>query len=284
MIRHRRGHRVALSLLVAVISLFAVPVGTVTSAAAGPLVGSDISWPQCGQAYPATPAFGIVGVNGGRPYNHNPCLTSEFRWAAAGAGPVQLYINTANPGAAGSGLDWYGQRSPDAGCRPTNEAACAFDYGYGAAGDAYAFATSRVPAGTGHVWWLDVETGNSWSPDQRANLAVIAGSIAFLRARSVLVGIYSTRYQWGIITGGASLPTIPNWVPGAARADQAPAFCAASRSFSGGPVVMTQYTTHFDFDYLCPGAQLQPPAPPPPSLLAGLGDLIGRVLTWLTSL
>nr|MDQ2973205.1 hypothetical protein [bacterium] len=27
-------------------------------------IGNDISWPQCGKQFPATHAFGIVGVNG----------------------------------------------------------------------------------------------------------------------------------------------------------------------------------------------------------------------------
>jgi hypothetical protein len=235
-----------------------VAAGT-TSASAAPVVGADISFPQCRRTLPATGAFGIVGVNNGRPYTANPCLVEEYRWALS-SGIVEFYLNTANPGVALG--DAYG-------------------YGFDAARDAYSTATSHVSAGPGHQWWLDVETANSWSPDKGANTAVIAGTIAFLRGRGLAVGIYSTRYQWGVITGGASIPGVPNWVPGAQSAAAAPSFCAASRSFSGGPVVMAQYTTQFDYDYLCPGASLPgrervtPPAPP---------NLLVAILAWLRTL
>jgi hypothetical protein len=260
----RLGQRLSAGL---VVPLCAVILGaaSMVSAGAAPLVGPDISWPQCGRAYPAPSAFSVLGVNDGRPYTANPCLISEYQWARSGV--VEFYMNTANPG-VGRGD--------------------AYNYGFGAARDAYTYATSHVSAGPGHLWWLDVETGNSWAPDQGANTAVIAGSIAFFRANGVRVGIYSTRYQWGIITGGAGIPSVPNWVPGARSAAEAPSFCAAQRSFSGGPVVMAQYTTAFDFDYLCPGVSLAalgaapPPAPPP--LGVGLGNLVSGILTWLASL
>jgi hypothetical protein len=134
-----------------------------------------------------------------------------------------------------------------------------------------------VAAGPGRQWWLDVETANSWSGDTGANTSVIAGALAYLRGQQVDVGIYSTRYQWGLITGGAQIPSVPNWVPGARSAAEAPGFCAAGRSFTGGPVVMTQFTTAFDFDYLCPGVAPPPPLPPPPLLT----QLLQNILNWL---
>src|SRR5438094_8780960 len=52
--------------------------------------GYDISFPQCGGAYPAG-ACGIVGVNGGYPFVHyNPCLADEYAHSPHAA----LYINT----------------------------------------------------------------------------------------------------------------------------------------------------------------------------------------------
>ena len=225
-------------------------------AVAAPGLGSDISFPQCGQAYPTTPAFAIIGVNDGRPFTANPCFVSEYRWAVR-SGQVEFYMNTANPGVSQN---------------------AAFAYGADSARDAYAYATSHVPAGPGHQWWLDVETANSWSGDQGANTSVIAGALAYLRSQQVNVGIYSTRYQWGLITGGAQIPSVPNWVPGAASQAEAPGFCAARRSFSGGPVVMTQFTSQFDFDYVCPGVPSPPPLPPPSPLLT---QLLQNILNWL---
>lgn len=242
----------AVPAIVLVLAASAVP------ASAAPVVGVDISFPQCGRPQPVPGAFGIVGVNNGRPFTANPCLAQEYRWALA-SGIVEFYLNTANPDGA---LGGYG-------------------YGFDAARDAYATAMSQVNAGPGHQWWLDVETANSWSPDKAANTATLTGAIDFLRSRHVAVGIYSTRYQWGLITGGASMPAVANWVPGARSAAEAPSFCSALRSFSGGPVVMAQYTTQFDYDYLCPGASLParikvaPPAPP--NLLVTIFSLLRRL-------
>src|SRR5712691_9255677 len=103
--------------------------------------GYDISWPQCGAAYPASPAFGIVGVNKGIVFSPNPCLASEVTWA--GGSKAQLYANTGNPGPALSTHWPKGQTSPRF-CDPANAdtADCAFDYGYNAAADSYADAVA----------------------------------------------------------------------------------------------------------------------------------------------
>src|SRR5215207_1455113 len=60
--------------------------------------GFDISYPQCGAPYPANPAFGIVGVNGGRVFSVNSCRASQITWG--GGASAELYINTGNPGPA----------------------------------------------------------------------------------------------------------------------------------------------------------------------------------------
>lgn len=255
-----RGRRWWLVILVAVglVAAASVPAfgigvratedATPDVAAAAPHVGSDISWPQCGTAVPATPAFGIVGANDGRPYTDNPCIVAQNSWASA-SGLVMFYMNTADPAVPGYQ---------------------AYDYGYRAAQGAYQYANRYVKAGPTHVWWLDVETENSWDGSTTANLLDIEGSLAFFATNKVPVGIYSTKYQWGVITGGASIPGVLNWVAGASGSADAPGFCSPAHSFTGGPVYMVQYTTQFDYDLLCPGMTLPQPKGPPPNLLVGL--------------
>jgi hypothetical protein len=61
------------------------------------LAGYDVSYPQCGGTA-ATGSFGIVGVNGGRPFTNNSCLGAEYAAAPKSTAP-SLYINTGYAGA-----------------------------------------------------------------------------------------------------------------------------------------------------------------------------------------
>ena len=227
----------------------AVPAPRVLQSGA---VGHDISWPQCGKAQPAGGAFGIVGVTGGRPYTANPCLTSQFAWAEATPGGGSFYMNTSNPGARAVALDWYAQRAPNPTCGPGNEVACAYDYGFNAAAGAFAYAQVSTGKANGRVWWLDVESDNSWSDtDIGANRASLQGSIDFLqRQPGVVVGVYSTARMWTRIMGDHRLP-LPNWVAGGDNAAEAVAMCVPAFSMTGGPVVLTQWVDGFDHDYVC---------------------------------
>ncbi|MGI9033037.1 MAG: hypothetical protein ACR2HY_05040 [Acidimicrobiales bacterium] len=269
--RSRFGRWPALAVgVVTMLVAFAAPV---TRAGAVSGIGYDISWPQCGKPLPPTPAFAVVGVGDGKPYTDNPCLATEYRWAQASGLPPAFYMNTANPGPDTTAINWYAQHSPNAACSPADQRACAYNYGYNAAAQAYAYAGSQAAAGTGHTWWLDVETGNSWSPTNLgANLADIAGSIDYLSSRKVPVGVYSTPYQWGKITGGARLAGLPNWAAGARDASQASVYCS-TKSFSGGPVLLSQFVEgRFDRAYACPGADAV--INPSPATADPLGDLL----------
>lgn len=215
--------------------------------------GYDVSYPQCSTgSLPNKPAFGIVGVSDGLAYGTNPCLASEYAWAAKAPNPA-FYMNTGNPGTAATRVSWYGQTGPQA-CDPTNEAGCAYDYGYNGAQQAYAYAVSQAGAGAAAsaVWWLDVETSNSWSSaDLSLNLVDIQGSLDFLESVVAGVGVYSTGSQWNQITGGAQLPSsVADWIAGASNAAGAASLC--SSSFTGGPVRLVQYPSgRFDADYPC---------------------------------
>jgi hypothetical protein len=184
------------------------------------VAGFDISWPQCGKPYPVRP-FGaaIVGVNDGHAFTLNPCLGSEARWAGQN---LQLYTNVNSP----PGSDATDATGPAGRCLPNGSRCLAYNFGYNSAAAALVAAASRGAHSSS--WWLDVETmggcaprvptGNTgyWSCVPSLNSVTIQGAIDLLRSRHVTAGVYTTAYQWRIITGGY-LPkggTVPMWIAG----------------------------------------------------------------------
>jgi hypothetical protein len=236
--------------------------------------GYDISWPQCQSSFPAGGAFGIVGVTNGLAFSANPCLPNEFAWASGRPYAAALYMNTGNPETASS--NWAGRAGVGPRtCTTTNLADpsnvdCAYNYGWNAATDALRVATANVGTAARTLpWWLDVETGNSWNGTVAANSSTIQGYIDYVRSQATgMVGIYSTGYQWGQITGGytvpssTSTPAAPDWLAGASSVSQAASMCDPANSFSGGPVQLVQYpNSGLDGNYVC-----GPPPPPDYSL------------------
>ena len=231
----------------------------------------DISYPQCRSPFPTNAEFGIVGVNKGIVFSVNPCLSTgdgppELTWAG-GVG-AQLYTNTGNPGPTLSSRWPNNQTSP----RPCNTpelpesdtADCAYDYGWNAAADAYKTAVNAYvtlglasPGATStpspNVWWLDVETVNSWRDDTSLNVAVLRGEVAYLlSADTAGIGFYSTQYQWNLITGGTTdFSAFQSWVAGVGSGPKAATVCQG-KGFTGGPVTLVQYPSGgFDADLLC---------------------------------
>ncbi len=227
----------------------------------GGSTGYDISYPQCPSSFPSGGAFGVVGVTNGLPWSANPCLAAEYTWANGRPNPPSFYVNTADPGPVSSHWNLPGPQ-PCADPASYDDTGCAYNYGWNAADQAFgvAVAATSSAVATGHDWWLDVETGNSWNGTNRANVATIQGYIDYFTVKPVpSVGIYSTSFQWNAITGGASLPSTPNWVAGASSLATAPSYCNAS--FTGGAVQLVQYPSgSFDGDYAC-----APPATPTPT-------------------
>jgi hypothetical protein len=225
-----------------------------------PTRGFDISYPQCGGAYPSNPAFGIVGVNGGRVFSVNPCLASQITWGGRAA--TELYANTGNPGPAMSSFWPAGQTSPRF-CDPANTdtADCAYDYGWNAAKHSFetalqAYASlgiSTSPAAT--AWWLDVETSNSWRSNVALNVAALQGGVDYLRtvAGVTKLGFYSTTVQWREITGGTKVfSAYPSWGAGAPNEKAARQHCVSTPGFTGGRLAMVQYIwSGFDANVRC---------------------------------
>jgi hypothetical protein len=222
----------------------------------------DVSYPQCGHALPANATGGIVGVNDGIVFSANPCLATQWSWAVhASTYAPAFYANTADPGPAYS-RHWPGGQMLPRSCDGTNSADCAYDYGWNAAKDSFADAAAVTTNAAGFTWWLDVETGNSWETlecaygqtataqaNDRATLAVAALTDAGVGT----VGVYSTSYQWGQITGGSGTQFVlqPAWIAGTGSLSTATSNCKQA-SFTGGPVVLAQYASNgFDADVHC---------------------------------
>lgn len=247
----------------------------------GEIVARDVSFPQCGGSMPRArgATLGVLGTNNGTSYTSNPCLVTELAWAKRLASPPAFYANTANPGPRRSTHWPLGQSTPRV-CSSSdpNSLGCSYDYGWNAGLQSLAVATEAAQrlhhvdwANARHRaanvdWWLDVETMNSWqaveghatSAAQRRDVETLVGEVDALRLAGVArVGVYSTAYQWNLITGGSKVThtafaRTPQWLAGYASHSAATAGCA-QRGFTRGPVVMTQYLGRdgFDADVLC---------------------------------
>jgi hypothetical protein len=268
MITARRSVLVVLAAVVAVLGL------TGSASAAVAPTGYDVSYPQCGKPLPSSPAFGVVGVNGGLATTANPCLATQLSWAwkSSGASPAQpkaqLYLNTANPGAVTPKVaSWPSTGSTPYGtCTGANTTACSWQYGWLRARDSAA-SLSRAAQSTGvdsrisaYTWWLDVETVNSWEANTATghalNRATLEGMTTYLVGQAGRVGLYSTSSQWSVIVG--STPTTSNlagrdsWLPGATTLNGAIANCVKPPLTPGGRVTLTQYDANkLDSDHSC---------------------------------
>jgi hypothetical protein len=240
---------VVLCLAAALLALLGVGMAFAAGIYPASSTGYDVSYPQCGEAYPALPfAFGIVGVTSGRAFSQNSCLAGEYAWATKqGTIAAALYMNLNYPvGTTAS----EGMSGPAGNCSRADKTCQAYNYGWNAAQAAYSYALSQGAVSLN--WWLDIETANSWSAKTALNQQVIQGAIDFLRGQGVTAGIYSTKSMWNKIAGSFA-PGLPNWVAGASSLATAPNFCAPSYSFGGGRVWLVQYPSGaYSADYACP--------------------------------
>ena len=225
-------------------------------------VGFDIAYPECESAFPPAPqAFALIGINGGRDFYQNPCLAIEYDWARTAPAPPSFYMNVNAPVGRAA---FEARAGPKGDCALGDDLCLSYNFGYGAARLAFADAASQEASAS--MWWLDVETTNSWSDNLAANARVIQGAVDFLQAQGADAGIYSTADQWQQIAGTFA-PGLPVWVAGAADATDAATYCAPAYGFGGGSVWLVQYPAgDFDGDYACPNEL----APAPPAAPIGL--------------
>jgi len=210
--------------------------------------GYDISKWQCNSFPPSAPVA-IVEIAGGINGYQNPCYTQEAAWAGSSISSY-IYMNPMpSPAPSESTSGPAGNCNGNVNCEAYN-----FGWYWAQHWVSTAHSLNVYP----NLWWLDVEAPSSWpggSQGQAENAQVITGAVQGLRSSGVIAGIYSTNYQWGLITGStASFPGISLWVPGASNIStgtySAQNFCDNSvpgsngweySPFAGGKTVLVQY-------------------------------------------
>lgn len=208
--------------------------------------GNDISYPECSTSnFLQNAAFGIVGATGGRAFTDNPCLSREFTWASSLVTPPSLYMNLNSPiGPTAS----EGITGPYDNCARKDKVCQAENYGYNAAQDASLYAANQGVSPS--MWWLDIESTNSWSSSSSLNQETINGAVQFFKDQNESIGIYSTPSMWSSITGGYQ-NNLPVWIA-TGSTDPTP-YCSSTSAFTGGIVHLVQYAadSSLDTDYAC---------------------------------
>ncbi len=205
--------------------------------------GVDVSFPNCGVQIPAGAMFGIVGVTGGTDYSvTNQCLAAQ---AAHFPKTLSLYAN--------SGWNDHSTKldpSSPKTCPPGDADCLAYNYGYNAGLAAYDAATAAGVSS--RVWWLDVESANSWNDDVIQNRNSLLGEHDALTARgATIVGVYSTTSGWQTITGGWQNGW-PNWIGADDAASAQDTQACSGHQFTGGPTQVVQDNLHrLDRDVAC---------------------------------
>jgi hypothetical protein len=195
--------------------------------------------------------FAVIGLNNGRPFTTNDCFSIQYAWARQAEAHPDVYINLDFPRPGNENAE----SGPYGTCPPEDDWCRGYNYGYALANDS--IARARALGVSPRRYWFDVEMANHWSDVSRDNAQVVRGALDRFRALGVPIGIYGTRYQWGLITDGFAAPGTPLWVAGAEHGSDAIARCDdQSFAFAGGEIWMVQYEFNgYDGNYRCPRAE-----------------------------
>lgn len=231
-----------LALGLALLMVLSVLTFTSLSVHADSRVINDISWPNCGEKLNSLSASGIVGVNGGLDFSGNRCLSDQSQLFH---NSYSLYLNTGYPGLPDA-LKYINYPKK---CQFNNPTCLAYNWGYNDV--LYSIKYANQQNAHSFVWWLDVETENSWSSNYTINRQILIGMANALAKNTFMptIGFYSYPVQWQILTGDWK-NHYPAWVAsGSAIKAVAVRYC--SMSFNGGNVWLSQYTINLDNDYVC---------------------------------
>lgn len=240
-----------------------VPTSFSQPSRTGPVLGADVSWPQCpkGMGIPQKPAQGapmplasarfvILGLTNGPGFTPNPCLADQVRWVRSRHLMAAAYAVVSFPDPRT--LADAGRRGPyDAGTR----AGRLSNVGYQQA--AYNVATMKRSGLRTPIVWIDVEPVSlfDWTTDPVANAAVVRGAARGYSDADLGIGAYSTQVLWRRVVGGLRLG-IPEWrAAGQTSRAEALRRCGRSRMFQGGAAALSQWVeSGRDLNVTCPGA------------------------------
>ncbi|ROR92715.1 hypothetical protein [Nocardioides aurantiacus] len=228
----------------------------------GPVLGGDISWPQCptGMGIPERRTLGlpmprpeaeyvVIGLTNGPSFTANPCLADQVGWARQRGLLTSAYVVLSGPYA--DTLARFGGRGPyDSG----TEAGRLANLGHAQA--RYALGVMRRAGLETPFVWLDVEPvpAFDWSDDPAANAQVVRGAARAWTDAGLRIGVYSTAALWAGVVGDLRLG-LPEWrAAGETSRAEALSRCSPDSQIQGGPAVLGQWLQDSrDHNVTCPG-------------------------------
>lgn len=239
-----------------------VPKVKIPPPATGPIIGGDISWPQCpkgmgipqkrsqGSPMPVAAArYVIIGLTNGPGFYPNPCLASQTDYVRSRRLMAAAYSVISTPRAGD--LETYGRQGPFDKSTRIGQLG---NVGYQQA--KFNLSTMRKARLQTPIIWLDVEPvpAFDWPADTTANAAVVRGAARGYTDAGFRIGAYSTQALWQRVVGDLRLG-IPEWrAAGQTSKAEALRRCGKERMFQGGQSVLGQWVeAGRDMNITCPG-------------------------------
>ncbi len=232
----------------------------------GPVLGGDISWPQCpkgmgipqkqGQGSPMpidAARYVILGLTNGPGFYPNPCLAAQVAWVKSRNLMAAAYSVISTP--RDGDLATYGGKGPFDG---STKLGAHSNVGYQQA--VFNLATMKRARLQSPIVWLDVEPVPEfdWPSDTAANAAVVRGAARGYTDAGYRIGAYSTQALWEHVVGDLRLG-IPEWrAAGQTSRAEALRRCGVDRMFQGGDSVLGQWVeAGRDMNVTCPGTSAE---------------------------
>jgi hypothetical protein len=226
-----------------------VPKLSIPPRQTGPVLGADVSWPQCpkgmgiplkrstGSPMPIDAArFVILGLTNGPGFYPNPCLASQVEWVRSRGLMAAAYSVISYP--ERRHLEAYGDQGPYDG---STRLGALSNVGYQQA--KFNLNTMRSAGLQSPIVWLDVEPVPEfdWPTDLVANAAVVRGAARGYTDSGFAIGAYSTQALWSHVVGDLALG-VPEWrAAGQTSREEALRRCGQDRMFQGGESVLSQW-------------------------------------------